>query len=57
MKPKFWKKKTQEEIKTVVFNALKSNVNYQKENKLGIPASFLEEKVFYQDAAFLEAAP
>ena len=57
MKPKFWKKKSQEEIKTIVFNALKDNVNYQEENILGIPASFLGEKVFYQDASFLEAAP
>ena len=41
-----WKKRSQEEIKTVVFEALENNVNYDKEHVLGIPASYLDDKVF-----------
>ena len=40
-----------------VFAALNRNVNYQRENVLGVPASQLDEKVFYKDAAFLKDAP
>lgn len=54
---KIWKKKSQEEISEIIFKALKQNVNYDKQNILGVPASFLDEKVFYQDAAFLKDAP
>ena len=53
----FWNKKTQEQIKTTVFNALTENVNYKDENILGIPATFLDEKVFSQDEIFLKEAP
>ena len=52
-----WKKKTQEEIKTTVFNALDENVNYGEQNILGVPASFLDDKVFNQDASFIKEAP
>jgi glutamate/tyrosine decarboxylase-like PLP-dependent enzyme len=52
-----WKKKSQEEIKERVFEALRQNVNYQKELILGIPASYLDDHVFSQDAAFLKDAP
>ena len=44
-----WIKKTQKEIKERVFDALKKNVNYQSESIIGLPASFLDEKVFSQD--------
>ena len=54
---KIWKKKSQEEISDIIFKALKQNVNYDKQNILGVPASFLDEKVFYQDAGFLKDAP
>lgn len=54
---KIWKKKTQEEISKLIFQALEQNVNYSKQNILGIPASFLDDKVFHQDAAFLKDAP
>jgi len=57
MKYHFWKKKTQEQIKTTVFEALTENVNYKDENILGIPATFLDEKVFSQDEVFLKEAP
>ncbi|HFB99673.1 MAG TPA: aspartate aminotransferase family protein [Phaeodactylibacter sp.] len=54
---KIWKKKSQEEINNIVFDALKQNVNYEMESVLGIPASFLDEKIFNQDASFLRDAP
>ncbi len=53
----YWKKKSQEEIKSIVFNALDQNINYASQNALGIPASYLDEKVFSQDNSFLENAP
>ena len=53
----YWKKKTEEEIKSIVFSALDRNVNYDKQNIIGIPASFLDDKVFNQDASFLRDAP
>ncbi len=53
----FWKKKSQEEIKTIVFNALENNVNYDTQNVLGFPASYLDDKVFTQDASFVKDAP
>lgn len=52
-----WKKKNQEEIKTQIFNALNQNVNYQKESIIGLPASYLDEKVFSQDKFNLFEAP
>ncbi|NQX91354.1 MAG: aspartate aminotransferase family protein [Flavobacteriales bacterium] len=54
---KVWKKKSQEEIKEVVFEALKKNVNYHEQTILGLPASYLDEKVFNQDASFIKDAP
>ncbi len=54
---KFWKKKSQEEIKERIFSALKKNVDYRNQNILGIPASYLDEKVFSQDVSFLKDAP
>ncbi len=53
----YWKKKSQEEIKTIVFEALEKNINYEKQNILGIPASYLDEKVFNQDVSFVKDAP
>lgn len=52
-----WIKKTQEEIKNKVFTALKENVNFKENEILGVPASYLDEKVFNQDEAFLSTAP
>ncbi|MDA9564057.1 pyridoxal-dependent decarboxylase, partial [Flavobacteriales bacterium] len=53
----YWKKKSQHEIKDVVFKALQNNLNYDTQNILGIPASYLDDKVFNQDASFLKDAP
>ena len=52
-----WLKRSQEEINETVFNALSQNVNYTNEIILGIPASYLDEKVFSQDKSFLKDAP
>lgn len=53
-----WKKKTQEEIKTRIFSALKKNVYYKEEHILGVPGSHLDEKVFPQeDVSFIADAP
>ena len=46
---KIWKKTSQEDIKSFVFNALKHNINYTNQNILGIPASNLDEDVFSKD--------
>lgn len=53
----FWKKRSQEEIKATVFDALGSNIDYNEQHVLGIPASYLDNKVFNQDASFLKDAP
>lgn len=57
MELKFWKKHTDQELKERVFNALDKNVNYGEKTILGVPASYLDEKVFAQDASFLKDAP
>jgi len=52
-----WQKKSQDEIKKIVFEALDKNVNYQEQNIVGLPATYLDEKVFSQDESFLKDAP
>ena len=52
-----WVKKSDQEIKSQIFNALNENINYQSQHILGIPASYLDNKVFNQDATFLKDAP
>lgn len=54
---KYWDKKSEEEIKEVVFSSLANNVNYDEQNVLGLPASYLDKNVFNHDAAFLKDAP
>lgn len=54
---KYWVKKSNEEIKETVFGALAKNVDYEKQNTLGIPASYLDQQVFNQNASFLNDAP
>ncbi len=54
---KIWKKYTQEDIDQRIFQALKENVDYEKQIVLGVPASYLDSKVFYQDASFVKDAP
>ena len=52
-----WKKRTQEEINSSVFSALSSNINYSSETILGVPASYLDEKVFPNDNSFIKVSP
>jgi glutamate/tyrosine decarboxylase-like PLP-dependent enzyme len=54
---KHWKKRSQEEIKSIIFEALDNNINYDTQNIIGIPASYLDTKVFNQDASFVKDAP
>jgi glutamate/tyrosine decarboxylase-like PLP-dependent enzyme len=54
---KQWKKLSQSEIKKRIFTALSENVDYYNQNIIGLPASHLDGKVFYQNAPFLEDAP
>lgn len=53
----YWKKRSQKEIKSIVFDALAQNIDYGEHHTLGIPASYLDDKVFYQDASFVKDAP
>lgn len=52
-----WKKLSKEEINNRVFTALDQNKNYEKENVIGIPASYLDDKVFSKDSDILKDAP
>ncbi len=54
---RYWKKQSQENIKTIVFKALDQNINYSEQNVLGIPASYLDDKIFNQDTSFIKDAP
>jgi glutamate/tyrosine decarboxylase-like PLP-dependent enzyme len=54
---KIWKKRSHDEICKTVFGALEDNVNYVDQNILGVPATFLDDKVFNQDASFIKDAP
>lgn len=53
----YWPKLTTDRIKKRVIDALNININYRKTPILGIPASYLDSEVFYEDAPFLENAP
>ncbi len=52
-----WNKLSQEEIQQRVFDALAENINYVDENILGVPASYLDEKVFPHESPLLRDAP
>ncbi|MCB9224175.1 MAG: aspartate aminotransferase family protein [Crocinitomicaceae bacterium] len=53
----YWSKRSDEDLKHRVFQALEENISYVRENVLGVPASYLDDKVFNQDASFLKDAP
>lgn len=53
----FWPKLTSQKIKLKVFEALSKNANYRSQNILGIPGTFLDTEIFYDDAPFLKDAP
>jgi len=54
---RYWKKLTEHQISERIFSALEENVNYQDKAPLGVPASQLDEKVFYANAPMLKDAP
>lgn len=54
---KHWRKLTHEEINDRVFAALDHNIDYRKRKALGVPASHLDEKVFYNNPMLLQDAP
>ena len=54
---KKWKKISQNEIEQIVFKALNKNINFDQQNVLGLPASFLDQEVFSHDSNLLKNAP
>ena len=54
---RYWRKLTENQIRSRVAAALDKNVDYRDKTILGVPASHLDEKVFYGNAAFLKDAP
>lgn len=53
----FWPKLTSDKIRAQVMEALSKNSNYRSAAILGIPGTYLDAEVFYDDAPFLENAP
>lgn len=53
----FWEKYSYTHIKNKIFESLSKNTNYRSENILGIPGTFLDTDIFYDDAPFLKDAP
>ncbi|NVK26544.1 MAG: aspartate aminotransferase family protein [Flavobacteriia bacterium] len=56
-KHRHWRKLTHEEITEHVFKALDQNIDYRKRKALGVPASHLDERVFYNNPMLLKDAP
>jgi tyrosine decarboxylase/aspartate 1-decarboxylase len=52
-----WPKLSSQQIKERIFKALANNLNYRSEKILGIPATYLDSEIFYEDAPFLKNAP
>lgn len=52
-----WQKYSTEQIKEIIYGALENNLNYRDSIILGLPGSFLDPKVFYVNAPFLNEAP
>jgi len=53
----FWESYSHKQIKEKVFSALDKNLDYREKPVLGLPASYLDSEVFYDDAPFLKDAP
>lgn len=53
----YWESYSHDKMKSVVFDALKQNLDYREKAVLGLPASYLDPEVFYDDAPFLKDAP
>lgn len=54
---RFWKKLSQQECSDYIDKALRENIDFSRRTSLGIPASRLDGKVFYDQASFLKDAP
>lgn len=52
-----WPKLSTQKIKHRIFEALRANQNYGSEKILGLPATWLDDTIFYDDAPFLKDAP
>ncbi len=53
----FWEKYDYHHLKHAVLEGLSNNANYSTQNILGLPATYLDEEIFYDDAPFLKDAP
>jgi glutamate/tyrosine decarboxylase-like PLP-dependent enzyme len=53
----YWPKLSTEEIRIRVMDALKKNISYRESAILGLPATCLDEKIFYEGEPFLKDAP
>jgi len=54
---KYWKKLSAAAQDGIISHALQQNVNYAEGGSLGVPASTLDDKVFYGQASFLKDSP
>lgn len=52
-----WDKLSHKQIKGRVQEALEKNLDFRREDVLGLPGTFLDPEVFYNDAPFLKDAP
>ncbi|MCC6372947.1 MAG: aspartate aminotransferase family protein [Bacteroidia bacterium] len=53
----YWPKLSSQKVKHKIFESLSKNANYRSEHILGIPGTYLDTEVFYDDAPFLKDAP
>lgn len=52
-----WESYSHDKMKRIVTDALKQNLDFRERAVLGLPASYLDPEVFYDDAPFLKDAP
>jgi len=52
-----WPKLTAHKIRSRIFEALSKNANYRSRSILGLPGTFLDTEIFYDNAPFLRDAP
>jgi hypothetical protein len=52
-----WEKETKESLHAHIFKALDQNIDYRKHNILGLPASYLDTRVFPLESSLLKDAP
>ncbi|MEQ8926820.1 MAG: pyridoxal-dependent decarboxylase [Fulvivirga sp.] len=53
----YWESYSHAKMKEIIFGALEQNLDYREKPVLGLPASYLDPEVFYDDAPFLKDAP